>query len=960
MPDLPTGTVTFLFTDLEGSTRLWEQKPEAMRAALARHDAILRHAIGEHHGVVFSTMGDGMAAAFASAPDALAAALGAQQNLGEEDWVESGPLLVRMGVHSDEGRLRAHGEYVNRPLNRCARLMGVAHGGQVLVSNATAVVAGDGLPSGASLLDLGEHRLRDLADSVQVFQLVHPDLRSDFPPLRSLDTVPGNLPSEVTTFVGREQEIATLSVLVRERSLVTLTGVGGVGKTRLALQVAAEAVSHLPDGVWFVDLASLSDPSLVLPAVAQALGIHQGLAQSLPAEIPEPARALAQLVVEHVHSKRLLLVLDNCEHLLGACAQVTEMLLRACPKVRILCTSREPLGVGAEATWRVPSLAVPDPERLPPLDELAASEAVRLFLERAAQKEASFTLSAESAPAVAQICQRLDGIPLAIELAAARIRVLTPEQIATRLDDRFTLLTGGSRAALERHQTLRAAVDWSFDTLSETEQALLRRTSVFAGGFSLEAVEAACTFGVVSSENVVDLLSQLIDKSLLQMETHRERARYRLLETIRQYSRDQLVGVGEVEEQRSRHQHFFLAMAERTERRMWGDDQGAAMDELNDDADNVAQAVAWSLARGEWEVALRLAGALDRFWSAYRPSQGRRLLEEALEGGPGEASFARARALSAAGLLASISGDGVPARRHLEESLALYRHLGVRRGVVWALINLAILDSQEDRLSEMGAHLHEALPLARESGHPQTIGWALTYEAFLALRRGDYDRERSAAEEALGLFRRCTDQTGIAFALTHLAGAFQGQGDYTSSDPLLDEAVALQRSLGGVGPRLMLGHSALARGDLESARAFYQESADFARERSMSYAYVVALIHLGEVALAAGNLDEAAARYAAALGGGNDLPPPALLCWIVSGGAKLAMAQDQPECATRLLGVVEVMRDSLGIRLPPVIHSSGERCAELARKTLGAEEYEASRQAGGKLTDRGSTRTRPL
>jgi predicted ATPase len=714
--------------------------------------------------------------------------------------------------------------------------------------------------------------------------------------------------------------------------------------------VAAEALGDVPDGVWLADLASLSDPALLLSAVAQAVGVREGTTPSLQPDVSEPARPLVDLVVEHVAPKHLLVVLDNCEHLLGACAQVVEVLLRAGPGVRVLCTSREPLGVGVETTWRVPSLGTPDAGRLVPSGELAKYEAVRLFLERAAQREPGFALTDRSAPAVAQICQRLDGIPLAIELAAARVRVLTPEQIANRLDDRFTLLTGGSRVALERHQTLRAAVDWSYDTLGEAERVLLRRISVFAGGFTLEAAEGACAFGHLAAADVVDLLGQLIDKSLLTMEPHRDHARYRLLETIRQYGQERLVAAGEVEEQRVRHQQYFLVWAERTRPRMWGSDQAAAMEEAHLDADNVAQAVAWSLAREEWGVALRLAAALDRFWSVSRPNQGRLLLEDALEAAPVEASLARAHALSTVGLLACQAGDYVPARQRLNDSQELYRQLGVSRGVIWSLLHMAILDHAEDRLAEMTVHLEEALTLARKSRDPQTVGWALTDSALLSGRRGDYAQQQSAAEEALGLFRRSGDQIGIAFALNHLAAALQGQGDYERSVSLLEEVIAVEQSgLSLISP-LPRGNAALALGDLESARQIYQQSANSLLERSMPYQYTFVLCLLGEVALAAADLDEASDRYRAALDARSDLPPPTLLCMIASGAAKLATEQGHPEAAARLFGAVEATLQSLGVVLPPVVRASQERCQQIAHDALGDDEYEAARRVGGQLT----------
>jgi predicted ATPase/class 3 adenylate cyclase len=515
VPELPTGTVTFLFTDLETSTRLWEEQPEdAMRDALAGHDAILRDAIARHRGVVFATMGDGMAAAFASAPDALAAALDAQQGLNADPWGQAGVLRARMGLHSDEGRLRAPGEYVNRPLNRCARLMAVAHGGQVLVSDATAALVRRALPPGVDLRDLGEHRLRDLADPVRLFQAVHPDLRSEFPPLRSLDIVPGNLPRQVTTFVGREHEMATLCALVRQRPLVTLTGVGGVGKTRLALQVAAEVVPEFPDGAWLCELAAVADPDAVWETLAASLGVQRN-----------PVRPVNATVLEYLQSKNLLIVLDNCEHLLDSVARVVDRIARQCPGVSVLATSREGLALAGEHLIAVPALGVPAEDAHP--HTLVHSEAVRLFRDRAHDAKPDFALTEQNERAVAQLCRRLDGIPLAIELAAARVRSLPPEDLVARLDQRFRLLTRGSRAALERHQTLRNTIDWSYDLLTEAERFALNRLSVFAGGFALPAAEAILSVG--DAVDAIELLTQLVDKSLVIVDDGGG-ARYRLLE----------------------------------------------------------------------------------------------------------------------------------------------------------------------------------------------------------------------------------------------------------------------------------------------------------------------------------------------------------------------------------------------------------------------------------------------
>ena len=484
MSELPTGTVIFLFTDIEGSTRLWEEHPDAMRLALERHDTLLTAAIETNNGRVFKTVGDAFCAVFSTATDALDAAIQVQLNLRnlQPSAVTSDlPLKVRLALHVGAAELR-DADYFGPTVNRVARLLSVGHGGQILLSGAVQELVRDDLPPGVSLRDLGQHRLRDLQRAEHVYQVVHTELPADFPPLRSLNELPNNLPQQMTSFIGREKEIAEIRQMLATSRLVTLTGAGGTGKTRLSLQVAAEVMGEFPDGVWLVEFASLADPGLVPQTVATALSVRE-----------EPGRPIIQTLVDHLKAKTLLIVLDNCEHLLSASAQLTETLLRSCTHVRILASSREGLGIVGEHTYRVPSLTVPDPRQMLPIEKLSQYEAVKLFIDRALMVQPAFAVNNQNAPAVAHICHRLDGIPLAIELAAARVKAMSVEQISQRLNDRFRLLTGGSRTALPRQQTLRALIDWSYDLLSDKEKTLLRRLSVFAGGWTLEAAEKVCS-----------------------------------------------------------------------------------------------------------------------------------------------------------------------------------------------------------------------------------------------------------------------------------------------------------------------------------------------------------------------------------------------------------------------------------------------------------------------------------
>ncbi|MDP9334181.1 MAG: adenylate/guanylate cyclase domain-containing protein, partial [Actinomycetota bacterium] len=513
MSEPPSGTVTFLFTDVEGSTRLWEERPEEMRAALAVHDELLVGAIEAQGGHAVKSTGDGVFAVFGNAHDGVGAAVAAQLALVEADWPEGVELRVRMGLHVGPATVQ-DGDYFGPDVNRAARLMSVAHGGQIVCSGAVGELVRDRV----TLLDLGEHRLRDLQSAVHVLQIDAPGLGSAFPPLRSLDALPGNLPRQVTSFVGREAEIGSLADLVRDSSLVTLTGVGGVGKTRLALQVAAEVMTDFPDGAWLCEFAPVADPGAVWDTLGASLRVQAF-----------PGRSIDECVLEYLAAKRLLLVLDNCEHLLDAIARQVDAINQRCERVSVLVTGREGLALRGERIVAVPSLGVPAVDT--DIDVLRTADAVRLFSDRANAARSDFVLSDRDAAAVGVLCRRLDGIPLAIELAAARVRSLSAGDLVARLDQRFKLLTGGSRAALERHQTLRSTIDWSYDLLASTERHALDRLSVFAGSCDLAAAEAVLAGDDLDVLDVVDVLGHLVDKSLVVADNDTDgRVRYRLLE----------------------------------------------------------------------------------------------------------------------------------------------------------------------------------------------------------------------------------------------------------------------------------------------------------------------------------------------------------------------------------------------------------------------------------------------
>lgn len=776
---LPAGTVTFLLTDIEGSTRLWETARDAMPRAVARHYEILDEAIARHGGArpVEQGEGDSVVAAFTRAADALAAALEAQRALLREEWPEGTELRVRMALHTGDARLRDEGNYFGAAVNRCARLRAIAHGGHVLLSRATHELVEDGLPDGVELVDLGVHRLRDLGRPEHVFALAHPDLPAVAEPLRSLDALPNNLPVELSSFVGRVRELAEVSEALAATRALTLTGAGGCGKTRLALQAAADSLDRYPDGAWWVELAPLTDPQLLGDAVATAVGVR-----------PLPGQTPIDATVAHLANKRALVVLDNCEHLLEPSAQLAESLLRGCPDLTVLVTSREPLGLPGETSWLVPPLSLPAERAPEPTESLAQSDAVRLFIERAAQVRSNFAVTSENAPAVAQICHDLDGIPLAIELAAARVRMLSVEQIAAGLADRFRLLTGGARTALARQQTLRASVDWSHELLGEPERMLLRRLGVFAGGFTLDSCEEVCAGEGLDRYAILDVLTSLVDKSLVLTEEHGPLVRYRLLETVRHYALDRLVAAGETERMRDRHRDAFLALAEAVEPQLLSEREPEAIALLDVEAANLHAAIGWA-AQTEPELALRLTAALT-FWWRYSGlfAAGDAALRLALEAASEEFSALRARALWARAYIAIGAGEPELAQRSANEALAIGEELEDEWIQGRALDALALLQVWPDpraavRIAERsrtlgraagdefvfadatqtlagalylqdhyGAalrYLDEAFEVGERLGNREIIAWHWLFQGTTPWGSADFERRRAMLERAL-------------------------------------------------------------------------------------------------------------------------------------------------------------------------------------------------------------------
>jgi len=825
--------VVFLFTDIEGSTRRWEADREAMAADLARHDALALAAAEAHGGEVFSHTGDGFCVSFPTVRAAFDTAVGLQRRLRDEPWSSSEPLRVRMAVHAGAAQRRA-GNWFGPTLNRAARLLSTAAGGQIVCSQAAADLSRDDLAPLLRLTDLGEHRLADLTRRERIYQLTHPDLPADFGPLRSLDDRRHNLPVALTSFVGRDRELNEVVALLSTCRLVTLAGTGGAGKTRLSLQAAAQALGRYPDGVWFVELAPVRDPALVANEVVTALGL-------LPGALLQAGGSLEDGLCQYLRSRRLLLVLDNCEHVVESAARLAHAVLRACPDVAVLATSREVLGVPGEVVWNVPPLSMPAQETAG-LDEVAASDAVMLFCERARAAQPGFGLSDANAAAVARICRRLDGIPLGLELAAAKIRMLGAQEVAQRLDDRFRLLTGGSRTAVPRHQTLRAAMDWGYALLPLPEQVVLRRLAAFRGTFTLEAVEAVVgplppepASGV--SFEVLDLLTRLVDKSMVVIAGDEAPVRYRLLETVREYAQQQLVDAGEADEVGTRHRDFFLGMADEWAERTKYWDWWLWIGRVTADQDNFAGALEWSRDHGDDEAVLRLVAAHWPHWYWGEALGWEQWLTPAIDRCR-TPSPARVEALIALASLRLRSGEGNEGSNALfHEARETAAALGADQAIAQVNFYEAHCLLSLGEIRRAGELLRDAL---RRSTSTDFLGWCHWALGWAAVLDGDFAGAAGEFHGSLHLAEQADDESMRAHVRPALALAEALRGDGEKARTIAAQGVVSAERIVGA-PRVMMmalalaGQVAVLTGDDAEATALVVRLLGILHEKGVTY-----------------------------------------------------------------------------------------------------------------------------
>lgn len=926
-------TATFLFTDLKDSTPLWEKHPDLMQGLAARHDALIREAIVAHHGQVVKTMGDGFHAVFEAASDGVAAALAGQQAMIGEAWpAETGPLRVRMGLHTGESHER-EGDYYGAEVNRAARVMSIAHGGQVLLSEVTAALIRNTLPTSVSLVDLGIHRLKGIGAAEQVFQLCHPQLPLDFPPLKSLSVYRHNLPMQLTSFVGREKEMVEIRRLLKETRLLTLLGPGGTGKTRLMLECAEAVIGDWADGVWLVELAPLTDPDLVDERVAAALQVQE-----------QPGRPMRESLVDYLRRKQLLLLLDNVEHLVQECAGLAQHLLTYCPQLKILATGREPLFIPGEVTLHIPSLSLPVGNGQLDVETIRTSEAVQLFLARSQAFRPDFELGEDNAAAIADIVRRLDGIPLALELVTARLRMLTVEQIAARLTDRFRLLSGGQRTGLPHQKTLQALIDWSWNLLDEKEQILMRRLSVFSGGWSLDAAEVVTVDISLDEHEVFDLLEQLVNKSLVTVQYPESgEARYGMLESIRHYGHDRLSEAGEGETLRDRHADYFVAFAEEAGPHLVWSLNRSWVRQVVAELDNLRAVLKWTVEERP-DLALRLAANLFYNEAHSLPLREARswlelVVEKARDAMEEEGSDFRPvdylKALIGLGITMASQGGQAEAGKILEEAEQLAIQLGELRHYAFVIAGRQMV-SLSGFSAERQQEVEAAIAACRQNQFHLELYNLLTVYAFLLDIHGRSELAKPLFREAaelsrMGKFRHdATIFVSVQFRLVALLENLEEQKSFIAS--ALEKYQALKYRRGVVIGQSAMAHLLRRERQFEEAEAFYRESIAGWQEVGHRSAVAHQLECLAYIAIARGEY-ERAARLLGAAGATRE---------------RLDARSEDPQEIAELAEAMEQLREAMGREQRDKAIAEGRLIGldDAVQIALGEKTYEESRSSG--------------
>jgi len=944
MPDLPTGTVTLLFTDIEGSTSLLQQLGEHYADVLTDCRHLLRQMFVQYNGHEVDTQGDAFFVAFARATDAVAAAAAIQRALAEHAWPEGASVRVRIGLHTGEPRLTADG-YIGMDVHHASRIMSAGHGGQILLSPTTRQLVEQHLPADTYLQDLGEHRLKDLQRPSHLFQLSLEDLTATFPPLKTLDTHRNNLPIQPTPFIGREKEVAAVTRLLRRPDvrLITLTGTGGVGKTRLGLHVAAELSDDFTDGVFVVALAPVNDPTLVILAIAQTLAISEA-----------SERPLFTLLQAFLKEKQILLLLDNFEQV-GEAAVMLADLLAACPRLKVVVTSRMGLHVRAEHEFIVPPLSVPTLKLLPDLKALSHYEAVALFIERAQAMKPDFSVTNANAPAVAAICAHLDGLPLAIELAAARVKHFSPQTLLARLEQGLSVLSGGARDLPARQQTLRGALAWSYDLLSPEEQKLFRHLAVFVDGWSLEASEAICMARGGLAEDMLEGMASLVDKSLLRQEEQAAgETRFWMLQTLREFGLEQLARSGELEATRQAHAEYYLRLAEEAQPSLQATEQGRWLARLEQEHENLRAALFWLLAQArvgreqskqQAEHALRLCIALCWFWSIRGYSrEGQNFLEQALALRESVAVPVRASALYTAADLAFLLDNLERTEKLGSESLHLFRELGDKVGIADALFLLGTSAWARGRYTLARPQLEEAASLYQEMGENWKRGRCFTQLARISTVQGEYDQAQGLLEQSLSLYRALGDKERLGWVLYLQARLlFLSGRDSAAARSLTAQSLTLLQEIDNpwerAYPLVLLGQLSLQQDNQAQAHTLFEEGRRSFKEVGDQAGMAEALIGAASIARMQNYFAAARDLYQASFPILQRIQHQELIPVCLEGLASVRAERSELVWAAQLWGAAEALREAIGTPIPPIYRLDYERAVAKARAQLGNEDF---------------------
>ncbi|MBK8550718.1 MAG: tetratricopeptide repeat protein [Ignavibacteria bacterium] len=937
--NIPDGTVTFLFTDIESSTKLAQQFPDIIQTELEKHHSILNEIIKSHNGFIFEIVGDAFCTAFGNPKDAVRSAYEIQKRLLTENF-NGISIKVRIGIHTGKAEWSGKRYIGYITLARTHRVMSAAYGGQILVSTDCFDIIRDTTQNNISFRDLGERRLKDLIQPMRIFQIISPDLPSEFPPLKTLDARPNNLPVQLTNFIGREKEIEEVKKLLSETHLLTLAGPGGTGKTRLCLQAAAEVIDDFANGVWFVDLAPLKDEKLLLQTVAQVIGVKEN-----------PETELLNTITDFLKEKELLILLDNCEHIIDSCSLLAETLISKCPKLKIMATSREALRCRGELMYYVTSLELPDLNPDTTFEKLTQYESVRFFIEKAVSIKPGFQVSTLTAPYVAEICHKLDGIPLAIELAAARVKVLSVEQISERLNDRFNLLISGNRTALPRQQTLRALIDWSHDLLSAKEKILWNRLSVFAGGWTIEAAEKVCSCEELKQNEILDILSNLVDKSLVIF--NEQSNRYRMLETIRQYGEEQLDNLSELDEIMKRHLTYYVEFAGTAKINLSGFEQKYWMNRLDDESSNFQVALVSSIVRGNRLKGIQLVLFICRYWEVRGfISQAKNWLKEFLNSPEDIPEMEKAGLLQWSGTFEWITGNYENAKSFYEKSFLINKELNNKTGIAVSLNNLGLIYNITGEHEKSKEHTEQSYKIFSELGDKALMADSLLNLGSTLINLNEPDKARSVFEECLKVYREIGDARGVGMILTNIGSLYGMKNEYETSRIYFEESLAIQRELQDrrnlaytVGN---LGSILSSMGHHKKAQEYLEESIRLNTEIGNKKGLSDSLNMLGFDLFKVGDVTYSIYNHKESLKLKIELSDSHGISVCILGIAEALSGSDESRSAL-LIGAAEEVRKSSDGKFDEETESIFNSTFSLLKEKLGEKKFEAAFEEGKKM-----------